>query len=449
MIKIAVIGGGTAGYIAAAHLTKHFPKFKLYHIYDSKIPSIGVGEGTLPIFVSWLKEISELEEADLELSLKNECDMTKKWGIKFENWGDQHNIFINHFSPHQEGFAYHISAHKIVNFLQKYIKAEHIDAKVINLETHQNKGKIIFENRNDLEVDFIIDARGFPRYIEGKYFPLSFSPTNAALIRQGSIINEGLMKVQIGDKVFNYQSLTRSIARPHGWIFMIPLTSRNSYGYIYNKSINTLDEIRADFEEFIKSENLCLSSEEKHLDFPSFCCQEIFDGTVLKIGNSASFLEPLQATAIGIILTQMMTFSYGFLKAIDERENKGQLNQENIQVFNRYFWNYFQKIGLFVGFHYANGSQFDTAFWQYARSNWAKQLKNPAIESLLGQWNQILPEVNSLPHPLAEYDLFLQKNKTDYRLPIHHKNFAVWDLFSIAEILFGIGYLSKSPELVQ
>jgi Tryptophan halogenase len=49
-MKIAVLGGGTAGFIAAAHLTRYLPQADLLHIFDSRIPTIGVGEGTTPRF---------------------------------------------------------------------------------------------------------------------------------------------------------------------------------------------------------------------------------------------------------------------------------------------------------------------------------------------------------------------------------------------------------------
>jgi len=43
-MRIAVLGGGTAGFIAAAHLTRHLPQAELLHVFDSRIPTIGVGK---------------------------------------------------------------------------------------------------------------------------------------------------------------------------------------------------------------------------------------------------------------------------------------------------------------------------------------------------------------------------------------------------------------------
>ena len=46
-MRIAVLGAGTAGYLATAHISRFFPQADLIHIFDSRISSIGVGEGTL------------------------------------------------------------------------------------------------------------------------------------------------------------------------------------------------------------------------------------------------------------------------------------------------------------------------------------------------------------------------------------------------------------------
>ena len=56
-MRIAVLGGGTAGFVAAAHFTRHLPQAQLLHVFDSSIPTIGVGEGTTPRFPGWFEEV--------------------------------------------------------------------------------------------------------------------------------------------------------------------------------------------------------------------------------------------------------------------------------------------------------------------------------------------------------------------------------------------------------
>src|SRR5205823_6538307 len=82
-MKIAVLGGGTAGFIAASHFTRHLPDAELLHVFDSSIPTIGVGEGTTPRFPGWFEEVTGLGFPVLAAR----CGATLKTGTRFEDWG--------------------------------------------------------------------------------------------------------------------------------------------------------------------------------------------------------------------------------------------------------------------------------------------------------------------------------------------------------------------------
>ena len=129
-LRVAIVGGGTAGYIAATHLSKHFPQFDLYHVFDASIPPIGVGEGTTLNFPPWLSEVTGVSEQELV----ERCHVTRKFGIKFENWGTRHAEFMQHFHPVGQ-YAYHISADTIIELLAEHVRATRIDAKVTVLES--------------------------------------------------------------------------------------------------------------------------------------------------------------------------------------------------------------------------------------------------------------------------------------------------------------------------
>jgi tryptophan halogenase len=357
-MKVAVIGGGTAGYMATAHITKHFPSFELYHIYDSTIPTIGVGEGTQAHFPAWLEDITGLSFSELQ----EKCNVTRKYGIKFENWGIKNKEFMHNFYPPKSSYGYHISAAKLVEILHEYITATRINTKVINIESNGVKANIEFADNTQLEVDFVFDGRGFPKTFDCQQSQISFIPTNAALIRRGPVVD------------YNYA--TRSIARPHGWIFVIPLTTHTSYGYIYNSQINSVSDIDADLTEFLQTENVQILGEDKHLNFPNFVCRECFDGVLFKIGNTASFIEPLEATAIGIIHAQITFASLYPLKELAalNGQARGEFDGKKIQAFNQFLYNTVLKVILFVGWHYVCGSPYETEFWRFAKSNFEQEL---------------------------------------------------------------------------
>jgi tryptophan halogenase len=413
-MKVAVIGGGTAGCIAAAHITKHFPCLELYHIYDSIIPTIGVGEGTQANFPEWLEILAGLNFDELQ----QRCNVTRKFAIQFENWGSKHKHFLHNFYPIQVAHGYHISADKLAGLLKEHISATHIDKKIINLKSNGIAVNITFEDNTELEVDLAFDASGFPKSLDdSKHTKISLIPTNAALIRRGAVVE--------------FNSATRSIARPYGWIFIIPLTTHTSYGYVYNSSINSRSEVEAELDEFFHEEKVTPFGEAKHLTFPNFTSNYFFDGSLFKIGNAASFLEPLEATAIGVTLSQIF-YASSYLKFLSEfRDKREKFDSEQLKAFNDLLLTMVWKVALFVGWHYTCGSCFNTDFWHFAESNFKQGMEKLESKKLLRAFERCLKagsDINSL--------LFF----TD----IHsfRENFAGFTSSSFCEVGYGIGYYS-------
>lgn len=363
-MKVAVIGGGTAGYMAAAMLTHRFPDLELCHIYDPSIPTIGVGEGTLVSFPPWLHEVTRLSEEQI----RHRCGITRKYGITFENWGPAHDAFVHHFSPAKVAYGYHISAPGIVELLNEYVSATRIEKQVDRVDSDGHQVAIQFRDGTSLVVGFAFDARGFPSMTEEDVLPLSIIPTNAARIRTGPPVPG--------------QTTTRSVARPHGWIFIIPLTMRTAYGYIYNHAVSSPEDVDADLLEFLAAEHVQPFTTARDLRFPNFARQRFFDGALFRIGNRASFLEPLEATAIGVISSQLEAARLWVLGEWSYLPLSDEVRARNIDTLNRYLFRYVLQIALFVGWHYSTGSAFQSPFWDYAVNNFrfhAEHFVEPAL----------------------------------------------------------------------
>ena len=60
---IVIVGGGTAGWMSAAFLSKAFPNLKITLIESANIPTIGVGEATIATFTGFTS-FMEMDEAD-------------------------------------------------------------------------------------------------------------------------------------------------------------------------------------------------------------------------------------------------------------------------------------------------------------------------------------------------------------------------------------------------
>ncbi len=376
-MRIAVIGGGTAGYLAAAHVSHHWPDAHLYHIFDRTIPSIGVGEGTLPQFPVWINRVSGLPFEELE----KRCLATLKLGIRFENWGRDRPLFFNNFS--RKAYAYHISASRLPQLLAEYIQAERLEARVLDLSRQGRSARLQLEGGKSLKVDFVFDARGFPRHPTRNCLEIPGIPTNAALVRRGPA------GVLLGG--------TRAVARPHGWIFAIPLASHVSYGYVHHAGTSSLEAVRADFDDFFRDEEMTAEGPERLIGFPNFRRKTFFDGSILRIGNTASFIEPLEATAIGVILEQLQVASYWLNDEFRGVRGNQKWDPAILKEINRRLGDSIDALGLFVAWHYVRGSVYDTPFWRRARQGSRMALRD-AEGSRVGQtFERLLEAARAFP----------------------------------------------------
>ncbi|MXY57730.1 MAG: tryptophan 7-halogenase [Gammaproteobacteria bacterium] len=362
--KIAVVGRGTAGALAAASVTRLHPDsdHELHHIYDSRIPVIGVGEGSWPSLVQELHKLTDLPHETVQQRLKG----TRKYGVAFEGWGRRNRDFTHYFTPQQVSYAYHLSADLMGELLHESTRAHHVDANVRDITRVDGGAKVEFEGRAPERYDLVFDARGFPSELDAEeHIDISFIPTNTAVIRRcPSIIDEP----QRGPVV--QHTYTRAVARPHGWVFVIPLTAHTSYGYIFNRHVTDLAEVEADFDAFLEADGVSEFEQRAVLRFPNFVHRRVFDGAIARVGNAAAFMEPLEATAIVSAQLQIgMVLQIRLNRPIEHLER-------DAPVVNRFLISNMLCYGLFVGWHYSCGSNYNSEFWRHARDHtWPQRRK--------------------------------------------------------------------------
>ena len=368
--KIAVVGRGTAGALAAASVTRLHPgsDYELHHIYDSRIPVIGVGEGSWPSLVRELQRLTDLPHETVQQRLKG----TRKYGVAFEGWGRQNRDFTHYFTPQQVSYAYHLSADLMGELLHESTRARHIDANVVGITRVTDGAEVAFDGLATEHYDLVFDARGFPRALDPEdHVDISFIPTDTAVIRRAPAILE-----ESGGPVLQH-TYTRAVARPHGWVFVIPLTVHTSYGYIFNREVTELAEVEADFDAFLEADGVSEFEQRAVLRFPNFVSRRMFDGVVARIGNAAAFMEPLEATAIVSAQLQIgMVLHIRLNRPVEHLER-------DAPTVNRFLVNNMLCYGLFVGWHYARGSRYDTAFWRHARDVvWPRHREAAAPEAV-------------------------------------------------------------------
>ncbi len=355
--KVAVVGRGTAGSLAAAAVSRLHPDpdHELHHIYDSRIPTLGVGEGTWPSLLPYLEQLTNLSDETIQRSVNG----TRKYGLAFEGWGVRNRNFIHSFVPEKVSYGYHLSADLMGELLRKSANARHIDAKVLDIAKVDGGALVEFDGMPPERYDLVFDARGFPRELHpDRHINVPFIPTNTAIIRRCPAIVE-----EEGDGPVLQHTYTRSIARPHGWVAVIPLTTHTAYGYIFNRDISSPAEVEADFDALLEADGVAEFEPSAVIQFPNFIHRQIYDGTVCRIGNAAAFVEPLQATTIAAAQLQIgMILQTRLHRPVERLEH-------DTPAVNRFLVKNMVYYGLFVGWHYHRGSKFESAFWRHARDD--------------------------------------------------------------------------------
>ena len=405
--KVAVVGRGTAGSLAAASVARLHPDtdHELHHIYDSRIPVIGVGEGSWPSLVQELRRLTDLPHETVQQRLNG----TRKYGVAFEGWGRRNRDFTHYFTPQQVSYAYHLSADTMAELLHESTRARHIDAKVLSIARVEGGAQVEFEGRAPERYDLVFDARGFPRELHpDRHIDISFIPTNTAVIRRCPAV---ITAPPDGPVV--QHTYTRAIARPHGWIFVIPLTVHTSYGYIFNRDVTSLAEVESDFDAFLETDGVSEFEQRAVIPFPNFVHRRMYDGAVARVGNAAAFMEPLEATAIVSAQLQIgMVLHTRLNRSVEHLER-------DAPVVNRFLVNNMLCYGLFVGWHYSCGSRYDSEFWRHARVRaWPRHRKVADPEAVdctaLRKFDDMLGLLNQPVIDKADWDRMCAVPLTSY-----------------------------------
>jgi tryptophan halogenase len=423
-MKIAVLGGGTAGYIAAAHVSKKFPDAELLHVFDSRIPTIGVGEGTTPRFPVWLREIVGLEFEDIV----KHCGATLKKGTSFDGWGAEGEAFTNRFQP-TSLIGYHFDAARVVEKIAEAVRGTYIDARVDSLESGPLKAEVRLEDGTTISCDYVFDARGFPRNANNggedgaDLIRMDWIPTGRALLRW---LPRGKLA-----------GVTRAAARPHGWVFHIPLANSISCGYLFNPEISTDEEVAEDFTAFLDGEGITDWKTRGALNFPNFVRRQLFDGRVFWVGNAASFVEPLEATSIGASILQVRSAQ----RWIEEHDSAAAADARELDAYNEMMRSYILCNSIFIAWHYACGSRWDTAFWRHAREGLARARKIPEVARHLDRMTPFVEAGRGLPGlALSRYEDENGWQRDIFPLLKLYVPYGNFSELNFAQVGHGIGY---------
>ena len=345
-MKIAVLGTGTVGVMTVCHFLYYFKEAQIDCIYNPDKNILGIGEST-----NWQTPSILWKAAHFNAYRDcKELDSTIKYGVLYKNWREKD--FWSPILP--PVYAMHFNNFKLAEVIFKKLKLMYrgrfntIEADIKNVD--QNKDSVVVQVPNDLFYDYVIDCRGYPENYDD-YTTSKFLPLNHALVH--SIPKPG---------DWNY---TFHQATEHGWMFGIPLKTRQGWGYLFNDEITSIDEAKKDIAKiFNKSVD---SLQLREFKFKPYSANKFLDKRIIKNGSRAIFYEPLEALS-GVFYDNI---NRNFTDYIREKKTEREVNKDLVLEAQRY--------ENFICYAYHGGSNFNTKFWQYAKKITKDHLDRSAL----------------------------------------------------------------------
>lgn len=418
--KIGVIGGGSAGLVAALILKTQFPQMQVDVIRSSSIGIIGVGEGSTEHWTAFMDFIGVKYDEVIR-----ECDATFKSGIMFKGWGkndylqsigagfnnrEQNYPFVyahqisqdvhpsQLVSPHawdsrvntwfigredsSPTMQFHFNTHKLNNFLTK--KAEQrgvrfFDDEITDVEiTSSGDIGTLTGSNQTYNYDFYIDSTGFKRVLIDKL--------GAKWRSHGEFLKMKSAITFATEQADEIPIWTTAQAMNAGWMFSIPTYGRTGNGYIFDSDFITLDEAKAEVERFLGH----TVEFGKQISFDPGALEKCWIKNCVAIGLSASFVEPLEASSIGTSIQQ------SFLLA----ETLVNYNSSVITKYNNIVTGIIDNIRDFLVLHYICGRR-DTDFWRAVADIEIPQ----SLKENLEIWKHKMPTRNDFIN-VSSYALF-------------------------------------------
>jgi tryptophan halogenase len=389
--NLLVLGAGSAGLLAALTVKRKMPQVAVRVVRSPDIGVIGVGESTTPNIPAFLFDFLGISRR----WFYQHAEPTWKLGIHFlwgprdsfdysfipaldgrqavlprpngyycdDNFADMNlcsslmaekKAFARNANGGPEidaGHAFHLENIKFVRTLEMLAKdcgIEFIDGKLSGVQrSPEGISEIILEDGRHITADFFIDASGFRSELLGKALEEPFIRFDKSLFNDRAITGSW-------DRAAHEPTLPYTTAETmnSGWSWRIDHEHVIHRGYVYSSDHISDDEARAEFA----AKNPRAKIGDRVVRFQTGRYQRTWVGNVMAIGNSAGFVEPLEATALMVICTQCMTFA-DMVRFVGPTPSIRDL-------FNRTMAATWDEIRDFLTMHYKINTRIDTPYWR-------------------------------------------------------------------------------------
>jgi len=360
-MKLVIVGGGTAGWLAALYFKMFGNNYNISVIESSEIGILGAGESSTPNLKGILKKL-KIDPLDFLVTTK----ATIKTANYFINWSPNDDGFFHKFNKldnifdfNIENHGYHFDAKECAFYFKEIGKSRgitHIDAIISNFTQKENGDvtNIHLKNGRTINCDYIIDCSGFARLLIGNLYQSKWKsysdylPLNSALayfLPQTNKINH------------TTTTQTKSIAMKNGWMWQAPLQHRWGCGYAFDNRYITIDDAKKEVEDYLNKEIKIV----KTFKFDAGGYEKTWINNCVSLGLASGFLEPLEGTSL-----------MSLIWSIYKLNNLGGIENENSRdLYNEYVNNINHQNMVLVKHHYNCGRN-DTEFW-----NNNSKAKNP------------------------------------------------------------------------
>lgn len=404
--RIVIVGGGTAGWMAAIYLNRiaRPMRCEVVLIESSNIGTIGVGEATIPTLVHFVRMLN-LDETEF----MRRCSATFKLAIRFEDWVDigvthwhpfglcgarVNGLDLFHFwlkrrletgsrlnysdfslqvalaeqekapwpwagsSPIFEGgtYAYHLDAAALAAYLREIATSEGVkhlygDVREIAVDGAERITSLDVGGERMIEGDFFVDATGFAGLLIEKTLGDPWIDWSSSMLCDRAVA----MPVPRGDRFVPY---TFSKAMPAGWIWRIPLSTRTGTGYVFSSAHCSTEEA---IDALIQQSGLrrTRSADPRLLKIRVGRRTNFWVGNCVAVGLSSGFIEPLESTGIHLI-QKAVTLLADYLP---DRSLSPALRR----AFNARMAELYDEVRDFIVLHYLLTRR-NEPFWRDARS---------------------------------------------------------------------------------
>ncbi len=391
--RVVIVGGGTAGWMAAAGLAKSLGgTIDITLVESDEIGTVGVGEAVIPVIKSF-HALLELEEKDFI----NAVNGTYKLGIEFENWGRLGESYFHPFgspgveawaaqyhhywlkarrqgeshalrtfsleasmamagkftldSEPQPQYAYHFDASLYAKLLRKISEAHgvnRVEGKVVDVNVHGESGfiqSVQLESGELIVGDLFIDCSGFRGLLIQQALQTEWEDWSHWLR------NNSAVAVQT-ESVSPPAPYTRSTARASGWQWKIPLQNRVGNGLVYASDYISDDDAKKALLNNIEGNPI---NEPRIIKFRTGRRVQQWVKNCVAVGLSSGFLEPLESTSIHLIQNSVLRLVRMFpAMEIDPAEVRQFNNETTAEIEN---------IRNFIILHYKVTQRSDSKYW--------------------------------------------------------------------------------------